>query len=364
MNTEWQQAHAQAPARVLVHAPNWVGDHAMAFPFYAALRELLPEAELVLIGRKWVSDLVPPHFDGVLTFAGKALNQADFKNLKESRFDAGFTLSPSFRSAWLLKRLAIPLRVGFASDFRSLLLTRSKNKERRELYNRHEHRSLAYLRLLNLWLPAGLIAEELFERYRDVQLDPVALAPVEKKYGLKKTAERIVVCPGSTAASKKYPAGHHIRVLELLRAKHPHLQVLLLGASIDQNDTDAILRHFAADRAGQVVSLCGQTSLREAHALIASARFAVANDSGLAHLTSLTPTPLITFNGMGRRQETGPLTARKIMFDLDLPCSPCFAKDCPRRDAPLECLTEILPERVAEAGLALLKVKRRTSLVR
>ena len=44
---------------VLVHAPNWVGDHAMAFPFYAALRELLPETKIVLIGRSWIADLAP-----------------------------------------------------------------------------------------------------------------------------------------------------------------------------------------------------------------------------------------------------------------------------------------------------------------
>jgi len=358
MTTERQQARAQAPARVLVHAPNWVGDHAMAFPFYAALRELLPEAELVLIGRRWVSDLAPPWFNEIINLEGKELRNDDLKTLRALRFDTAFTLSPSFRSAWLLKRIGVTRRYGFATDMRSWLLTRPKNPERREGYNRFEHRSLAYLRLLNPWLPAGSLAEELFERFRDVRLEAQPLAAIEKKYGLAKSAERIVICPGSTAASKKYPASHHIRALELMRERHPHLQIVLLGASIDQNDADVILRHFAADKKTAVFSLCGKTTLTEAHALISSARFVVANDSGLAHLTSLTSTPLITFNGMGRRQETGPLTASKVLFDLDLPCSPCFAKVCPRRDAPLECLTGILPESVAEAGLALLRVKR------
>lgn len=359
MNTERQPARAQAPGRVLVHAPNWVGDHAMAFPFYAALREILPEAELVLVGRRWVSDLAPPWFDEIVNLDGKKLRNEDLKALRALRFDAGFTLSPSFRSAWLLRRLGIAKRFGFASDMRSWLLTRAKNRQRREPYNRFEHRSLAYLRLLNVWLPAGAIAEELFERFRDVRLEATPIAAVEKKFALPKATDRIVVCPGSTAASKKYPAGHHVRALELIREKNPHLQVVLLGAPIDQNDADVILRHFASDKKPAVFSLCGQTTLTEAHALISSARFVIANDSGLAHLTSLTATPLITFNGMGRRQETGPLTATKVMFDLDLPCSPCFAKVCPRRDAPLECLTGIVPERVAAAGLQLLKTRRR-----
>lgn len=30
---------------ILVHAPNWVGDHVMAFPFYLTLKELFPNAD-------------------------------------------------------------------------------------------------------------------------------------------------------------------------------------------------------------------------------------------------------------------------------------------------------------------------------
>lgn len=335
---------------MLVHAPNWVGDHAMAFPFYAALREIFPHSEITLIGRAWVADLAPEGFGQIIPFRGKNLPEADFLRLRGLNFDIAFTLSPSFRSAWLLYRLGVAKRHGFVSDMRSLLLTRPKNRFQRQLYNRGEHRSLAYLRLLFSYLPADQLPEDLFERYRNVKLAALPVSVLEKKFGLKQTALRVVISPGSTAASKKYPIGHTLRAIETIAKKRPTAQFILLGAKIDQAECDAIVQHFAGSKIN-LVSLCGQTTLREAHTLIASSRVAIANDSGLAHITSLTGTALVTFNGMGRSSETQPLTRRKMLFDLQLACSPCFAKVCPRKDQPLACLTGIAPDAVADAVL-------------
>jgi heptosyltransferase-2 len=338
---------------VLVHAPNWVGDHAMAFPFYAALRELLPDAKIVLMGRAWIADLKPDNLGNIVAFQGKKPKSDDFKRLHAEKFDLAFTLSPSFRSALLLWRLGAKKRYGFASDLRRFLLTAEKNKFHRQPYNRHEHRALAYLRLLNPILPAGTIAEDLWEKYRNAKLSPLPFETIANKFGLKRKTQRIVICPGSTAASKKYPVSHWIRVIENLAQKKPAIEFLLLGAKIDKAECDAIAAHFA-DKKVKLRSLCAETSLREAHAIIQFSQVVIANDSGLAHITSLTNTALVTFNGMGRRAETSPLTRQKILFDLGLNCSPCFAKICPRKDEPLACLTGIAPDAVADAVLRML----------
>ncbi len=339
-----------SPVRILVHAPNWVGDHAMAFPFYAALRSLFPAATLTLIGRTWVSDLIPKGFEEVIQLKGKNLLKGDFQRIAEQHFDLAFTLSPSFRSAWLLKKLGIPLRHGFASDMRGLLLTTPDNKFRKQVYNRSEHRALAYLRLLAPYLPPEILPEDQFEAYRNVKLEILPLEPLRKKFRLGQKVRRVAICPGSTAASKKYPVGHFIRVIETIAAKKSGIEFLLLGAEIDRVECEAIASHFAGSKI-KVVPLCAMTTLRETHTLIGWAAVAIANDSGLAHITSLTGTRLVTFNGMGRREETSPLTRYKTLFDLSLECSPCFQRECPRKDAPLACLTGIAPDAVAEAAL-------------
>jgi heptosyltransferase II len=340
----------ESPTRILVHAPNWVGDHAMAFPFYAALHDLFPAATLTLVGRAWISDLISKGFGEVIQLKGKNLLKADFQRIAERRFDLAFTLSPSFRSAWLLKKLRIPLRHGFVSDMRGLLLTTPENKFRRQLYNRGEHRALAYLRLLAPYLAPDTLPEDLFEKYRNVKLEILPLDPLRKKFRLGQKTRRVAICPGSTAASKKYPVGHFIRAMESIAAKKSGIEFLLLGAEIDRAECDAIAGHFARSKV-KVVPLCSMTTLRETHTLIGWAAAVIANDSGLAHITSLTGTRLVTFNGMGRREETSPLTRYKTLFDLGLNCSPCFERECPRKDSPLACLTGIAPDAVAEAAL-------------
>lgn len=334
--------------RILVHAPNWVGDHAMAFPFYAALRDLFPHSEIWLIGRAWIADLKPDGFSDIIPFKGKLLPKDQAEKIRAQKFDIGFTLSPSFRSAWLLRGLGISRRHGFVSDMRGLLLTQPKNKFQRQVYNRGEHRTLAYLRLLAPYLPPGTLPEDLWPKHTNVKLMALPIAPLEKKFNLRHNPQTVVICPGSTAASKKYPVGHFIRAMESIATKKPKVQFILLGANIDQAECDAIAAHFSGSKI-KVVSLCAQTTLREAHTLIASARVAVANDSGLAHITALTRTALVTFNGMGRREETSPVTYRKTLFDLGLECSPCFERECPRKDTPLACLTGIAPDAVAAA---------------
>lgn len=336
------------PRNILVHAPNWVGDHAMAFPFYAALRSLFPKTHLTLLGRSWISDLVPPGIGEVVTLKRKEINKSDTQRIRERKYDLGFTLSPSFRSAWLLKRLGVHRRLGFSTDLRGWLLSREKNTFKRVTYNRTEHRALAYLRLLDPFMPVNVLAEDLFAKYRGIQLPPVAQDKIKVKPAY------VVICPGSTAASKKYPVDQFTKVIELIAAKKKNLRFILLGAKIDVAECDAIAAHFR-EKAINVKSLCAETSLSEAHAIIAGAGLCIANDSGLAHLTSLTHTPLITFNGMGRREETAPLTQKKVLLDLQLPCSPCFNKACPRKDAPLECLAAISPEIVSANALTLMR---------
>jgi len=320
---------------LLVHAPNWVGDHAMAFPFYAALRETFPQARLVLLGRAWVSDLAPPWFDEIVTLEGKNIRQADVLRLRKIHFDYAFTLSPSFRSAWLLFRLKTRVRIGFASDFRSPLLNFGAP------YNRFEHRAYAYIRLLKPFDAP----QRLWARHVDVKLRPSAKPSVKAD---------VVICPGSTAASKKYPVAQFIEVIERIAQKKPGVKFALLGAKIDEVECESIMHHFKSSQI-KIQSLCAQTSLIEAHALIANAKLCIANDSGLGHITSLTDTPLVTWNGMGRRSETAPLASQKTIFDLNLACSPCFKRVCPRSDAPLACLTGITAKKVAAAALKYLR---------
>jgi len=333
--------------KILVYAPNWVGDHAMAFPFYAALRTLFPQARLDLIGRSWIADLRPDGFERVVAFQGKSPAKEISDDLKKTHYDLAFTLSPSFRSAWLLYKSQAKIRIGFNTDHRGFLLSKISGHHLNPPYYRFEHRALSYLRLLSGFFENNANAEHLFQKFSPAILKPKANAHSVKN----RTQKNIVVAPGSTAETKKYPIEHWINCLTVLLDSNRKLRITIVGAKIDLAMASAIENRLASKYPERILNLCAKTSLSEVHAFIHNSSCVISNDSGIAHVAALTPTPIVVFSGMGRRSETSPLANKLMVHDLNLTCSPCFRKVCPRRDAPLECLTGINPRVVAESVL-------------
>ena len=147
------------PQRVVVAAPNWLGDAVMALP---ALRAL----------RAWCARRAPRR--GGAAGRGAALRDGarastrssrlnprapvtrpaawrqDAATLAAGRFDLALLLPNSFVSAWTASRAAIPERWGYATDGRGPLLTRRVRRPRGLL-----HQADYYLALTGaLGLPA------------------------------------------------------------------------------------------------------------------------------------------------------------------------------------------------------------------
>src|SRR4051812_2419439 len=118
-----------AASRIVVRAPNWIGDQVMAIPFYQALRELYPDAEISLFGVPAVLALpLPVTFVQRLALvrAGGSTPWRFWKQsraLRSHRFDLAITLTASLSSALLLRAAGIGQRVGFAETAARWLLT-------------------------------------------------------------------------------------------------------------------------------------------------------------------------------------------------------------------------------------------------
>ncbi len=343
--------------KIVVHAPNWVGDHVMAYPFYRLLPELFPNASLTLIGRSWISSLQPKTFHKIIAFDAKKNFSSEIRNqLKTEKFDIGFTLSPSFRSALLLFRLGCRLRIGFREQLRTLLLKFPPERGALRIppVNRLEHRSLSYLRLLTPFFPAELVAEEYLARLGTVtekftEDKNFLNTELGKQFGnaIRHKVPVLAICPGSVAPSKIYPIHHLIQVIANFLAQDNRRTVILVGSGIEKEYAARIRKAFPQE--ANIIDITGKTSLEQLGYLLSQTSVLVANDSGVGHLSTLTGTPLVSFQGMGRKEETVPLNPRKVIFHLQLPCSPCFKKECPRWDKPLECLEGIPPQAVSAA---------------
>jgi len=134
--------------------------------------------------------------------------------------------------------------------------------------------------------------------------------------------------------AKQWPISSY-RELAVQLADTGH-QVWVFGS-----EKEAALGESIRDRNTAVINLCGRTSLVDAVDLIALTRHNVSNDSGLMHIAAATGRPLVAIYGSSDPAYTPPLSERARIIYRNLPCSPCFARQC--RFGHTRCLTEISP---------------------
>ena len=114
----------EAPRRLVIVAPNWLGDAVMALPLVADIRREWPGTHLTIAARRAVAALFAmvegvndvtalPGGGGVLALTAIGRNVAV---LRAGNFDAALLLPNSFISAWTAARAHIPQRWGFRAD--------------------------------------------------------------------------------------------------------------------------------------------------------------------------------------------------------------------------------------------------------
>src|SRR5215471_3711281 len=114
--------------RILIRAPNWVGDAVLAIPAMKAVREHFSGAEVTLLARPWVAGLFTsaPFIDRLWSEpkpAGIAGWARIVSSIRRRRFDLAVLFPNSFESAFTIFAGGVPERVGYATDGRRWMLT-------------------------------------------------------------------------------------------------------------------------------------------------------------------------------------------------------------------------------------------------
>jgi lipopolysaccharide heptosyltransferase II len=339
--------------KILILKPSSLGDVIHAIPVLRNLKQGYPEAEIYWWISAQLSSLLErdPDLTGVFLFHRKK-SESPFhwptllRELRRMR-RMGFThvidlqsLARSGITAWLANgEVTIGLddaREG-ASTFYDVRVPRPTPKT---------HAVDWYLQVLpyfNLkphfrfdWLP-----------YRSEVARKIRQTGVAEK--------RIILNPGARWDNKRWPAEYFRELLQILAAKYPGYQLVLLGGKSDYELSCAIKKG-----SGTTLDLTGQTSLLEMVEVIRGARAMITNDTGPMHIAAAVGTPLVPIFGPTEPARTGPYGQIASALQASLPCIPCMKPAC-HYPKPLECLRLIQPERVARVVESMLENERRAA---
>ncbi len=342
--------------RVLAIRLDAAGDVLMTTPALRALRAIRPERLTLLTSTSGaeVAELLPELDDVIVydapwmkTGAGSGRPEDDRRfidGLRAQGFDAAviFTVhSQSPLPAATMAYLAgIPRRLAHCHENPYDLLTDWVPDPETDQPLRHEVR-----RQLDLLAHVGLDADD---DHLSLHVPDVASRAMRARLeglGIRSGDPWVLVHPGATAPSRRYPAD---RFGEVLRRLHVRTgwPLILTGSRRERPLIEEVRR--AADGLG--VSLAGQLTTAEVAALVAIAPLVLTNNSLPAHLAAAVGTPVVDLYALTNIQHT-PWAVPNRVLSVDVPCKGCRRSICPLGHN--RCLHAVDPRDVVDAVLEL-----------
>jgi lipopolysaccharide heptosyltransferase II len=272
------------------------------------------------------------------------------ERLRSARFDGVviFTVySQSPLPAALMCYLAqIPLRLAHCRENPYQLLSHWVPDPEPERFTRHEVR-----RHLDLVAHVG-------SRTRDERLvlqvttrARQSVASLLAASGLDLGRSWVVVHPGATAPSRRYPADSFAEAARVL-TERDGMQVIFTGSGSEAE----LIEYIQMSMGAPSLSLAGRLELSELAALIALAPIAITNNTGPAHIAAAVGTPVVDLYALTNPQHT-PWAVPHRVLNYDVPCKFCYKSICP--EGHNNCLRLVPPSAVVEAVRELLDERRR-----
>ncbi len=351
----------RAARRILAVRPDNLGDVLMTTPALRALREG-GDRHVTLLASGSGAHAAPfvPEVDALLTaplpwLPAPAPDPAALRDtvavLREAAFDAAviftvYSQSP-LPAAMLCWQAGIPLRLAHCRENPYHLLTDwIPDPEPHELL-RHEAR-----RQLDLVGAAGFSTADERLSFRIPPEASLRAVAKLRAAGIDPERRWVVIHPGASAASRRYPAEHFAAVAEYLAAATDpgtRVQLVLTGEAHERELLEAIRGRANATLA----SLAGELDLGELAAVIAPAALLVSNNTGPVHLAAALGTPVVDLYALTNPQHAPWQVPHRVLFH-DVPCRFCYRSVCPQGHH--DCLRLLDPERVASAARELLQL--------
>src|SRR2546422_5499845 len=321
----WGATRYHSMNRLVILAPNWLGDAVMALPAIADVRREWPRADITVAARPAVAPLfrIVPGINDVN-------DVVDVDHLDDG-FDAALLLPNSFRSALLARRAGIPERWGYRTQWRAPLLTRAIEPTK----GLHQVEYYQYL-VHALGVPNGPIEPRLVVPQAVCDVGARLLAEV----GCDRAAPLVALAPGAAyGGAKRWPPESFAELAHALASDG--VECVMVGTAADASTASDVARARAAvgDTVGDpervalrdvaLRSLVGKTDLATLAGVLANCRALVTNDSGAMHLAAACGVAVTAVFGPTDERATRPLGDAHTVITHPVWCRPCMLRECP-----------------------------------
>jgi heptosyltransferase II len=279
-----------AAAPVLIVPFVWIGDFVRCHSVVKLLRARAPDRSVDIVSNTLcapLADYMPGVRQTIVADLprrrlGMALQQELAGRLRKGHYGQALVMSRKWKAALAPWLAGVPIRTGFAGEFRFGLLNDVRFGERKL------PRMIDQMGALALPKAAAPPGEWPLP---ELKVPALELDSWRARRGLANDAIPVVtLSPGAVGAGKAWPVGHYAKLAAALAKDGA--SVWVLGGP---NETP-LAKQIAEDSSNRVRDLTSG-DLRNAILALAAADLAVTNDSGLMHISAAIGTPTIAIFG-------------------------------------------------------------------
>jgi len=319
--------------KILVRAPNWIGDAVMTLPGLESLGEFYQDkyndkyerVELTVLAKPWVVPVYENNaaVNDVIEFESEHATLLGklklIKLLKARKFDEAVLFQNAIEAAILTRLAGIPERIGYARDGRSFLLTK-KIQFKGDIVDKHQ---VYYYQK---------IVEDMGGAKKDALMPRITLKESELIWAKKFLEDTVTpdspfigIAPGASyGPAKKWPLENFTALLNKF-VEEKNAVPVILGGPGDKEDAGKISDGLSVRH----MNLTDRLTLRQSMAVMSLLNVFITNDSGPMHIASAMGVSTVALFGSTSPTHTGPLNVNTKVIKDEIECSPCFERTCP-----------------------------------
>ena len=326
--------------RIILSRTDSIGDVILTLPMAGALKEYLPNATIIFLGRNYTRDIVAQSANVDVFLSWDEINKLPEKEqvtlFKEQKADIIVHVFPVKEIAKLAAKAKISVRIGSTGRIYHYLYCNKLVALSRENSELHEAQ-------LNFKLSKSITGKTLVPSFDDINnyygFDLKSNLQEKYKELIDKNRFNLILHPKSKGSAREWPLKHFTKLIRIL----PDDKFKIFVTGTDQERK--LMSDFLTENKDRLTDLTGEFSLNQFISFIKHADGLVAASTGPLHIAAALGKLAVGIYPPIRPMHPGrwaPIGKNAHSLVTDKSCDDC------RKSGNCHCMTEVYPESVKE----------------